>query len=83
MGDSLTKAIKDCFSHMTDKFEDNLLAPEKSDLELSEPEEPTGEKQKERQTPSIESRGKAGDKKTGKASHEDPKVLFSTALNNT
>ncbi len=54
MGDSLTKAIKDCFSHMADKFENNLLASGESDLELSEPEEPTGEKQKERENPSIE-----------------------------
>ena len=77
MGDSLTKAMKDCFSHIADKFENNLLAPEESDQELSEREEPTGEKQKERENPSIESlldsRGKAADKETGKASHEDPK----------
>ena len=54
-----------------------MLAPEESDLELIEPEEPTGEKQKERENPSIESlldsRGKAADKEMGKASHEDPK----------
>ncbi|KAL9954539.1 hypothetical protein ACROYT_G042089 [Oculina patagonica] len=44
---------------------------------LSEPEEPTGEKQKEQENPSIESffdsREKAPDKETGKASNEDPK----------
>ena len=87
MGDSLTKAIKDCFSHMADKFENNLLALKESDLELSEPVELTGEKQKERENPSIESLVDSGEKppirKREKSLMMIPKVLFSTPLNKT
>ena len=59
-----------------DKFESNLLDTEESDPEISEPDEPTSGKQKERENLSIksllESRGKAASEKMGKASNQDP-----------
>ena len=77
MSGSLTKAIKDCFSNMADKFESNLLDTVESDPEISDPEEPTSGKPKDRENPSIESlldsREKGARQKTGKASNEDPK----------
>ena len=77
MSGSLTKAIKDCFSNMVDKFESNLLDTVESDPEISDPEEPTSGKQKYWENPSIESlldsREKGAREKTGKASNEDPK----------
>ena len=51
MSGSLTKAIKDCFSNMVVKFESNLLDTEESDPEISEPDEPTSGKRKERGKP--------------------------------
>ena len=71
MSGSLTKAINDCFSNMMDKFESNWLDTEESDPEISEPEEPTCEKRKARENPSIESlldsRGKGATEKNGKS----------------
>lgn len=77
MSGSLTKAFKHCFSNMVDKFESNLLDTEESDPEISQPDEPTSRKRKERENPSIESlldsRGKGTTEEMGEASNEDPK----------
>ena len=80
MSGSLTKAIKDCFSNMVDKFESNLLDTVESDPEISDPEEPTSGKQKDRENPSIQSlldsRKRAPERKREKPLMRIPKVLF-------